>query len=93
MKLKDIKTNYTKFHAYLKNEGKNESNYHDSIEYKIIKGKLTMLVNDPQDIPAELLENEVVDFDVEIVLDNQRGITQHSRLYRAQSKLITLWIQ
>jgi len=93
MKLKDIKTNYTKFHAYLKNEGKNESNYHDSIEYKIIKGKLTMLVNDPQDIPAELLENEVVDFDIEIVLDNERSATIYKNLYRAQSKLITLWIQ
>ena len=93
MKLKDIKTNYTKFHAYLKNEGKNESNYHDSIKYKIIKGKLTMLVNDPQDIPTEFLENEVYDLAIEIVLDNQRGITQHSKLYRAQSKLMTLWIQ
>ena len=93
MKLKDIKTSYRRFNAYLKNEGINESSYHDSIKYKIIKGKLTMLMNDPQDIPTEFLENEVYDLAIEIVLDNQRGITQHSKLYRAQSKLMTLWIQ
>ena len=92
MKLKDIKIDYSKFHAYLKNEGKNETCYHDTMKFKIIKGVIEINVTKTEDIPVEYLECEVVDFDVEIVLNQHTGRTQYKNKYRAQQKQITLWI-
>lgn len=89
MKLKDIKTNYSKFNAYLKKEGQNHSTYYDTIKYKVIKDKIVFLVEDPEYFPKELIECEILDFDIEIELDNQNGITSFNNRYRAQNKTLT----
>ncbi|MCD4827475.1 MAG: hypothetical protein K8Q99_06850 [Acholeplasmataceae bacterium] len=92
MKLKDVENNYTKFNAYLVNEGKNESTYYDHVEYKLIKGKITTLVNDPEDFPEELKDCNIIGFDVEIVL-GQRGVTSWGNTYRKQRKTISLLLE
>ncbi|MDG0888308.1 hypothetical protein [Paracholeplasma manati] len=92
MKLKNIETNFSKYHAYLKKEGKNKSYYYDTMIYKLIKDNLTLLVHRPEDFPKEYLECDIINFDLEIELDNQSGITSYNNSYRGQKKTMTLWI-
>ncbi len=93
MKLKDIKTNFNKFNAYLRKELKNDSAYYDSMTYHIVKDKITFMVKHPDDFPKEYMESEIYDFDIEIELDSDTGVTQYGNRYRAQKKTMTLWIR
>lgn len=92
MKLKDVNINYGKIHAYFKKEGKNESYYYDTMEFKIVKGSITMGARKLEDVPNEFKECEVIDFDVDIIIGS-KGITMYGNHYREQHKIITLYIE
>lgn len=93
MKLKDVNINHGKINAYFKNEGKNESYYYDTLEFKIIKGSLQIIVRELEDLPDEFKEYDVIDFGVVIIIGTKKGITQYGNHYREQQKIITLYIE
>ena len=84
---------HNRFNAFIREEGKNETVFHDFTTFIIHRGEEVFVFKHNQVIPDELLNKVVNELCVDIELANDARETNFGNKFRSQYKKITLWIE